>query len=305
MDNADLHITRQAATLRLMVEAKLRTAIAQGLFKPGQRLVERELCALIGVGRTSVREALRQLEAEGLVQTIPHRGPIVSSISADEARQLYEIRALLEGHAGRAFAETGTAAAIAELGASVKRLEKAARAKAPADLIAAKAHFYDVLMAGAGNMFVTQMLTGLHNRISLLRFTSMTQPGRLARSLEEIRAIHDAIAAGDGALAEAACRRHIEAAARIALAVLSSSLSSSSSDAEEAPGRAPDLPPALPIPPATPTPKRSPRGAGTAGKPGTLGTSASRKASSDTLSLDTPAPRKPRKPRKTPAPDQI
>ena len=85
--------------LRRLVEDKLRGAIASGRFQPGQRLVERELCELVGVGRTSIREALRQLEAEGLVHSIPNRGPVVSTISVAEARELYAVRALLEGDA--------------------------------------------------------------------------------------------------------------------------------------------------------------------------------------------------------------
>ncbi|MGU3497041.1 GntR family transcriptional regulator [Xanthobacteraceae bacterium A53D] len=223
MDHQDLHITRQAATLRLIVEDKMRSAIASGLFKPGQRLVERELCELIGVGRTSVREALRQLEAEGLVQTIPHRGPIVSTISPDEARQLYEIRALLEGYAGRQFAEHGSPEAVARLKAAAADLNEAAKSRDRSRLIGAKTHFYKVLMEGAGNVFAAQFLTSLHNRITLLRFTSMTQEGRLTQSMREIRAIVDAIAAGDGPAAEASCRRHIEEAAKVALGVLGGS----------------------------------------------------------------------------------
>src|ERR1700744_6795818 len=102
--DSDLHVPRASTSLRVLVEDRLRQAIRTGVLKPGQRLIERELCELTGVGRTSIREALRQLEAEGLVTTIPHRGPSVSTISLDEARQLYAVRALLEGHAGREFA---------------------------------------------------------------------------------------------------------------------------------------------------------------------------------------------------------
>lgn len=220
MDNQDLHITRQAATLRLIVEEKVRSAIARGLFKPGQRLVERELCELIGVGRTSVREALRQLEAEGLVQTIPHRGPIVSTMSPDEARQLYEIRALLEGYAGRQFAQHGTKESVKLLDKAVKNLAATVKAGDRGKYIEAKTEFYRVLMEGGNNLFVSQFLTSLHNRITLLRMTSMTQPGRLNKSIREIRDIYKAIAAGDGDAAEAACRYHIEEAAKIALSIL-------------------------------------------------------------------------------------
>lgn len=220
MANFNLQIPRQAATLRLLVETKLRSAIAAGHFKPGQRLIERELCEQIGVGRTSIREALRQLEAEGLVTTIPHRGPEVSSITYDEARQLYEVRALLEGFAGRAFAENGSEDDIAELGDAVERFAAAAADSDRSALIEAKTHFYAVLMNGTGNMFVKQTLTLLHNRITLLRVTSMTQPGRLQDSVAELREIYEAIRARDGERASLICQRHIQTAAKIALAVL-------------------------------------------------------------------------------------
>ena len=88
-------------TVRAMVAQKLREAIMSGTLKPGQRLVERELCEMTGVSRPSIREALRLLEADGLVNTVPHRGPVVSTISLEEAKQLYAARAVLEGFAGR------------------------------------------------------------------------------------------------------------------------------------------------------------------------------------------------------------
>ncbi len=74
MSSINLQIPRQAATLRLLVEDRIRTAIATGHFKPGQRLIERELCEQIGVGRTSVREALRQLERKGWWSPSPIAG---------------------------------------------------------------------------------------------------------------------------------------------------------------------------------------------------------------------------------------
>lgn len=221
MESKDLQIPAQTATLRMLVEDRLREAICSGLFKPGKRLVERELCELMGVGRTSVREALRQLEAEGLVETMRHRGPVVRAIDALEAEQLYAARALIEGYAGRMFARHGSREEIAALEAAVGRLEEAIGSGEHASLIAAKTGFYAVLMSGVRNVFLQDMLQRLNNRVTLLRVTSMTQPGRLQRSLEETRAIQRAIAAGDPDAAEAACHHHIEEAAKVALDVLS------------------------------------------------------------------------------------
>lgn len=221
MSELDLNVTREAITLRLRVEDKLRSAISSGIFKPGQRLIERELCELTGVGRTSIREAVRQLEAEGLITSVPHRGPVVTRISVEEAKQLYAVRALLEGAAGRASAERRSPDALVQMFAAVDELEAAAKADNRDALIKAKTRFYDALMRGCGNIFIQQMLTNLHNRVTMLRATSMTHPGRLPQSLKEIRNIAELIGAGEAARAEQACIDHIQAAAAIALAVLS------------------------------------------------------------------------------------
>jgi DNA-binding GntR family transcriptional regulator len=220
MTSMNLQIQRQASTLRTLVEDKIRDAIAAGHFKPGQRLIERELCEQIGVGRTSVREALRQLEAEGLILNVPNRGPTVNAISYDDARQLYDLRALLEGFAGRSFARDGSDEAIARLKDAVEGFAAAAQSGDRAALVKAKTHFYAVLMDGGQNAFVTQALTTLHNRVTLLRVTSMTQNGRLADSVAEIWTIYRAIAARDPDAAETACRQHVEIASKIALSVL-------------------------------------------------------------------------------------
>lgn len=223
MMNADLHIDKLSATLRGQVEERLRVAIAEGVFKPGQRLIERELCERLGVSRTSLREALRQLEADGLITSIPHRGPVVTSISAEEAEQLYALRALLEGYAGRRCATIGSDDLKAKIGKAVEEFASAAAGSDRRMLVVAKSNFYDLLLDGSGNVFVKQTLTSLHNRINMLRFTSMVQPGRLERSVQEIRNIAAAIQAGDGARAEETCRNHIERAAEVALAYLRTS----------------------------------------------------------------------------------
>jgi DNA-binding GntR family transcriptional regulator len=220
MTVTEFQIPRQSATLRILVEGKVRSAILSGHFKPGQRLVERELCELIGVGRTSVREALRQLEAEGLVSTVAHRGPTVSRISYEEAEQLYAVRGLLEGYAGQQFADQGSSHDMARLAQAVEGFEDSVKTKDGAAILQAKTEFYAVLMDGSGNLFLRQMLTLLHNRINLLRATSMMQPGRIEHTVAEIREIRDAIRARDGVRASAACRHHIAMAARAALAFL-------------------------------------------------------------------------------------
>src|ERR1700759_1031636 len=217
---SDLHSTRRiddVPTGRAMVARKLREAIMSGKLKPGQRLVERELCEMTGVSRPSIREALRLLEADGLVNTVPHRGPMVSTISLEEARQLYAARAVLEGFAGRECARLRDPQVVRRIGDALARL-KAAFAKS--DMVAAleaKTDFYAALIGGGRNSFIERMLKPLHDRITLLRITSMSHPKRTNKSLREVSAIWRAIQSGDEDLAERCCVDHVKAAAVAAL----------------------------------------------------------------------------------------
>ena len=96
-----LRVERAPAPIRSRVLDNLRQAILERELVPGQRLIERELVELTGVSRTSIREALRELAAEGLVTTIPNKGTVVAEVTAEEARQLYQVRSALEALAGR------------------------------------------------------------------------------------------------------------------------------------------------------------------------------------------------------------
>lgn len=221
MNLPDFKLSKQRSTLRHLVVEKLRELIATGHFRPGDRLVERELCEVLDVSRTSVREALRQLEAEGLIRTEPHRGPMVNRITLEETEQLFRVRALLEGFCGAEFALRGTDEELAAFDQAVAEFARAARASAGTQtLVACKAELYRCMIKGARNVFVEGMLTSLHNRINLLRATTMMQPDRLPRSVEEIEEINAAIQARDVERARQACINHVEQGAKVALKVL-------------------------------------------------------------------------------------
>src|SRR5688572_2426760 len=110
-----LDIERHAAPLRLKVEEVLRQAIIDGRLAPGERLTERRLTEMTGVSRTLIREALRQLESQGLVSLIPNKGPVVRELTAAEGRDLYAIRGVLEGLAARFFVQNADADATEEI----------------------------------------------------------------------------------------------------------------------------------------------------------------------------------------------
>jgi DNA-binding GntR family transcriptional regulator len=207
-------------TVRSMVRAKLRDAIITGRLVQGQRLVERELCEMTGVSRASIREALRGLEAEGLVTTVPHRGPVVSTITPEEAEELYRARALLEGFAGRECARHRDPKTVKGLKDAIAKLKIAAREGDMQGLLASKTEFYAALINGCRNTFIENMLRPLHDRITVLRIRSMSQPKRINKSLREVTAIMRAIETGDMVAAERLCIEHIETAATAALTMI-------------------------------------------------------------------------------------
>lgn len=213
-----LRVERNPAPVRTQVIDNLRQAIIDRRFLPGQRLIERELVELMGVSRTSIREALRELTAEGLVTSVPNKGNVVTRVSAAEAKQLYEVRSALEGLAGRLFVRNATAKDRYELSRAMRDVEDAAREGVP--ILEAKDRFYDILFAGGGNDALRSIASGLHARISVLRSLSLSVPGRTAQSLGELHNILAAVEANDADGAAAACAQHVEAAGRAAIGAL-------------------------------------------------------------------------------------
>lgn len=214
----DLEILPLAAPLRREIETRLRSAITQGRFHAGERLIERELCETLGVSRPSLREALRQLEAEQLVTLRPNRGPVVAEITLEEAAEIYEMRATMEGLAARLFTRRATPEEVQNLRQTVRDLKRAENASSSGLLLDRKNKFYAVLLNGCRNRVIQRVLSQLHNRIRLLR--AETLAGRTKAALVEIEKIIKAVEARDEEVAYLAGAAHIERAAHYALAAL-------------------------------------------------------------------------------------
>jgi DNA-binding GntR family transcriptional regulator len=218
LPRARLTVRALAAPLRQQVVDRLRTAVISGDLAPGQRLTERELIDRVGVSRTVIREALRQLESEGLVETVPNKGPVVRALSRSEAVDLYRIRASLEALAARLFIERAPAEALDRLAAALRDVEAAYKAGAADGILAAKNRFYAVLFDGAGSDVLSSMLGGLHARIWRWRAVGLSHADRSrARSTQAIRGLRElvaAIRAGDAVAAEQAIRDDTAAAAQ-------------------------------------------------------------------------------------------
>ncbi len=215
MVETSMRVQRQAPQVRTQVAEILRQAIREMRFQPGQRLVERELVELTGVSRTSIREALRELAAEGLVRSIPNRGMVVAGLTAREATQLYELRSSLEGLAARLFVERATDRQVTQLRTAFDQIRKANRKGG--DLLEAKDDFYEVLFDGADNEELRSVVAGLHARVQLLRGISLAQPNRSDTTVVEILAIVEAVERRDAKAASLAASHHVEQAGKTAL----------------------------------------------------------------------------------------
>lgn len=208
-------------SLREQVAERIRMAIATGRFRPGERLIERELCELMGVSRTSLREALRELQADGLITSQPNKGLSVAVVTRRQAASIYEVRVALEGMAARLFVKNATDEQIAALRRSVDRLAAVYDNFESNAFISAKTEFYDILLAGAGNETAAEMLRLIHTKVSQLRVVSLSSAQRARQSIKELRALLKALEARDADKAWALCVEHVENAARAALAGLS------------------------------------------------------------------------------------
>ncbi|MCW2242334.1 GntR family transcriptional regulator [Azospirillum canadense] len=220
MKNGDSLKVSVAPTLRKQIADTLRNAIALGEFDAGERLVERVLCERIGCSRTSLREALRELENEGLITNLPNRGLIVATLTKKEARAIFEVRAALEALICRLFCEKATPEDLQECQNAFEGVVAAYEAGVPRDMIIAKSRLYDVLMAGADSVIAERMLRSIHIRVSQLRVMSLASTGRREASLQELRALVECLLARDAKRAEELSRHHVEQATESALARL-------------------------------------------------------------------------------------
>jgi DNA-binding GntR family transcriptional regulator len=216
----DLRIDHAPLTLRALAVDRLRGAIISGRFQGGDRLVERTLCDQLGVSRSVVREAIRYLEAEGLVETAPRAGPIVARLDWDQARQVYAIRRLLEADAAAACARVASPAVKAEVASALAGIEAAFAAPDSRDLYAATTAFYRVIFTSAGHEIAWEIVQRLNGRISRLRALTLGTTDRKLSGPAHMARIAAAIAANEPEAAAMAVRAHLDDAAEIARLLL-------------------------------------------------------------------------------------
>lgn len=202
---------------RDQVLERLRDAIIAGHFKPGDRLIERELCERMGVSRTSIREALRHLEAQHLIQVEPRRGPVVTRVTRKQVAEIYEVRALLEAALVRRFAETATDADITALRRIYENLRQARSSGDVSRIVTLTKRFIEHMMDVVDHELIGDMLRKLTARISVVRVLAIAVPGRLEESGRELAIVMEAIERRDGDLAARSLTTYVLNAAEAAL----------------------------------------------------------------------------------------
>jgi DNA-binding GntR family transcriptional regulator len=196
----------------------LRDKIVSGEYAPRTRLTEKRLEEELGVSRTVVREALRQLETENLIEITPNVGPVVRGLSHDDVVHLYQVRAALESAAGRLAAQVGSPEDVGQLRVLLDKVRAQGQDTDLPELVLLKNEFYSQLVRTSGNPVIGEMLANVQARTSQMRSVTLSAPGRLPTMLAELEQVVDAIEARDATRAEQLCRAHVEAAAEIALA---------------------------------------------------------------------------------------
>ena len=223
-----LRLLAPQKSLSELAQEAVRQAILELKFRPGERLIERTLCAELGVSRTVVREVLRFLEAEGLIEISPNRGPVVATIKPADVEQIYELRGMLEGLAAAECAKLAQRPDIETLGQAIKELRTASTSKDARMSMRATDKFYRQMFATSRKSVAWSVCESLNLRINALRMMTITTRDRQRISLREKEWIFRAVVARDGKAAQAAAIEHVERAAAVARRVLSEPTASES-----------------------------------------------------------------------------
>jgi DNA-binding GntR family transcriptional regulator len=187
----------------------LRKAIVGGELLPGERLLEEDLSARLGLGRAAIRMALVRLEHDGLVQRERHRGATVRRVSESEAVEILEARAALEGLAARHAARNAGDAAVAELRGIVSEMQELRGRGDPLGVSNANARLHGLILDISRHQTAKRLSQTLSSQLVRFQYRTVLLPGRSEHSSAEHMEIVEAIAAHDPDAAEEAMRRHL------------------------------------------------------------------------------------------------
>ncbi len=198
-----------ASSLSRKVTDDLRRLIQSNELVSGEKLSEQKLCDQLGVSRTPLREALRILSAEGLVQLIPNKGAYVVEVSIGELCHMFEAMSILEGSCARLAAERLTDADLEELERLHGLLEERYKVDDPHGYVSCNKDYHVYLQEKTDNPVLSKMVSQLRGVLQLHRYRQIYRPGRMEDSMEEHRRLMEAFRARDAERAERLMRTHL------------------------------------------------------------------------------------------------
>ncbi len=197
------------SSLSRKVTDDIRRLIHRNKLVSGEKLCEQKLCDQLGVSRTPLREALRVLSAEGLVQLIPNKGAYVVEVSIGELRHMFETMSILEGSCARLAAERLTDADLEELERLHGLLKERYKANDPHGYVSYNKDYHVYIQEKTDNPVLSKIVTQLREVLQLHRYRQIYRPGRMEDSMEEHRRLMEAFRARDGERAERVMRTHL------------------------------------------------------------------------------------------------
>lgn len=202
----------QEYSLRSRVFQSIRENILNGVYRENEELRENTIAKELGVSRTPVREALRQLELEGLVKIVPNKGACVTGITQKDVKDIYMIRSLLEGLCARWATEHITEEKIDELEEIILLSEfhlKKRREEQPQQVTELDGKFHEILYTASNSRILKHVLSDFHKYVRMARKASVTNPERAEKSIEEHKNILQAIKDRDADRAENLANEHM------------------------------------------------------------------------------------------------
>ncbi len=209
MIQSALEILR-TSSLPMLLEQEIERVILSGEFAPGDHINEKALANRFGTSRGPVREALRSLEATGLVDQVPNRGVFVRRLEWTQVAEVYDVRAVLFGYAGRLLAARVSDGEIAQLEAFVADMDEATAREDFDRYVPLNFAFHEFIVQRAGNAFLAGQYLALIKQLRLYRARNLMFGDSVLASNHEHREMVAAIAARDPSRAEAAHLRHVE-----------------------------------------------------------------------------------------------
>lgn len=232
----DRHAAKSPGSLAETAYARLKAAIQAHEFEPGDRMREADLADWLGISRTPMRDALKQLESEGLLEAAPRRGLVVATLDQQRVTEIYALRDVLEGLAARLAARQASNAEIAALHRNLER--QADTTVDQVDVLSRLNHqFHGTIYRASRNRYLVAALEALETPLALLQGTTYSGTDRPGEAFSQHRALVDAIEARQDDVAETIARDHIRAAERVRLLMLAEASDDGSDEPQGVPRR--------------------------------------------------------------------